>query len=106
MCCHSRDHVPGPAVGGPFGNLPCNVWVYCNAPVCYEADAHSHSQGDCWLKFSEAPQNVEVNARQAFTKEFRQRHPDAPPRCQWVSGILVPPGQTLTNGTWGPRFDW
>lgn len=106
-CCQAcRDHVPGPAVGGPFGNLPCNVWVYCDAEECFEADAHHHTKGDCWLKFSEAPQFPEINARGRFPDDFKSRHPEAPDTCQWVSGVLLPPGQKWTNGTWGPRYSW
>eukprot|EP00271_Cylindrocystis_brebissonii_P022552 TRINITY_DN8723_c0_g1_i1.p1 TRINITY_DN8723_c0_g1~~TRINITY_DN8723_c0_g1_i1.p1 ORF type:complete len:266 (-),score=27.49 TRINITY_DN8723_c0_g1_i1:426-1223(-) len=106
-CCQAcREHVPGPQVGGPFQNLPCNIWVYCPDPVCFEADAHHHTQGDCWLKFSEAPHVPEINARGDFDEAFRQRHPEAPQRTPWISGVLVPAGLTLTNGTWGPRASW
>ena len=104
--CRCRDHVPGPHIGGPFGLLPCNAWVFCAADECFEADAHKHSRGDCWLKFTEVPQSPEVNARGAFSAEFRRRHPEAPDTCQWVSGVLLPPGQVLTNGTWGSRASW
>lgn len=86
--------------------LPCNVWVYCPEEVCFEADAHHHTKGDCWLKFSEAPQSPEINARGEFPQDFLNRHPEAPKKTPWISGILVPPGQVLTNGTWGPRYSW
>ena len=104
--CHCRDHVPGPHVGGPFEKLPCNAWVYCPDELCFEADIHTHTKGDCWLKFTEAPQLAEINARGNFSMEFRARHPTAPLRTQWISGVLLPPGQILTNGTWGPRASW
>lgn len=107
QCCQAcRDHVPGPHVGGPFQDLPCNAWVFCPSDECFEADAHRHMRGDCWLKFTEAPQSPEVNARGAFPPEFRSRHSAAPAACPWTSGVLVPPGQAWTNGTWGPRAAW
>eukprot|EP00271_Cylindrocystis_brebissonii_P022554 TRINITY_DN8723_c0_g2_i2.p1 TRINITY_DN8723_c0_g2~~TRINITY_DN8723_c0_g2_i2.p1 ORF type:complete len:283 (-),score=32.94 TRINITY_DN8723_c0_g2_i2:611-1459(-) len=103
-CCQScREHVPGPHLKGPFQALPCNVWVFCPADKCFEVDELEHTQGDCWLKFSEAPQNPEVNARGAFDAAFLKRHPEAPQRTPWVSGALVPVELRLTNGTWGPR---
>ncbi|CAI5963760.1 unnamed protein product [Closterium sp. NIES-64] len=101
-----RDHRPDPQVADPFAHLPCNVWVFCCAPTCFEPDAHTHTFGDCWLKFSEAPQSPEVNARGEYPRELRARHAEAPERCQWVAGVLLPPGQTLTNGTWSPRHEW
>ncbi|CAI5503596.1 unnamed protein product [Closterium sp. Naga37s-1] len=107
QCCQAcRDHEPDPQVGDPFARLPCNVWVFCSAPSCFEPDAHTHTFGDCWLKFSEAPQSPEVNARGEYPRELRARHAEAPERCQWVAGVLLPPGQTLTNGTWSPRHEW
>ncbi|GJP53490.1 hypothetical protein CLOM_g12653 [Closterium sp. NIES-68] len=107
QCCQAcRDHEPGPHLGGPFARLPCNVWVFCAAPACFEPDVHTHTYGDCWLKFSEAPQSPEVNARGEYPRDLRARHPAAPERCQWVAGVLLPLGQVLTNGTWSPRYEW
>mmetsp|Transcript_18462 Transcript_18462/g.44105 ORF Transcript_18462/g.44105 Transcript_18462/m.44105 type:complete len:271 (-) Transcript_18462:395-1207(-) len=103
-----RSHEPGPHVGGPFQNLPCNAFVWCPTQyaVCFEPDAHKHTGGDCWLKFSEAPAAPEVNFRGLLPAEYRARHPSAPERVQWVAGVLLPPGTPLTNGTLGPRFWW
>ena len=53
-----RDFRPSSRGGGPFGGLPCNVWTWCSEPVCFEPDAHKHSFGDCWLKFSEVRSRV------------------------------------------------
>ncbi|CAI5524065.1 unnamed protein product [Closterium sp. Naga37s-1] len=71
QCCQAcRDHRPDPQVADPFAHLPCNVWVFCCAPTCFEPDAHTHTFGDCWLKFSEAPQSPEVNARGEYPREL------------------------------------
>jgi len=45
---------------GPFSRLPCNVFAWCSQQTCFEPDVHTHSFGDCWLKFSEGPLNPEV----------------------------------------------
>lgn len=39
-------------------------------------------------------------------QSYRSRHPTAPQRVQWQSGVLLPPGVMITNGTWGPRWTW
>jgi len=103
-----RNHQPGPHVGGPFQNLPCNAFVWCPTQhdVCFEPDAHKHTGGDCWLKFTEAPAQPEVNYRGKISEAFKKRHPLAPERVQWVTGVLLPPGTSLGNGTYGPRFYW
>jgi hypothetical protein len=36
-------HRPG-AVEGPFSGLPCNAFSWCGAAVCFEPDAHNHTQ--------------------------------------------------------------
>lgn len=102
--------------GGLFGALPCNAWVWCPVGVkrCFEPDAHTHTGGDCWLKFTEVPEAVEVNARgtmedPATTRDgvtFKTRHKDAHDIVPWVSGVLLPAGVVPTNGTWGPRAQW
>ena len=94
--------------GGPFRGLACNVWTWCSRKVCFEPDAHSHSFGDCWLKFSENPESPEVNMRTpgmkpSFMRRHRKQMADG---CPWVSGALLPPGVKMTNGTWGPRSYW
>jgi hypothetical protein len=117
-----RRHVadqPGKPVrhGGLFGRLPCNAFVYC--PVaearCFEPDAHMHTGGDCWLKFTEVPEQPEVNGRGAMTDPatwkngvaYNDRHPAAnKPLVPWISGVLLPPGARPGNGTWGPRALW
>jgi hypothetical protein len=37
---------------------------------------------------------------------YRQKHPNAPKDVHWVSGVMLPPGVELTNGTWSPRWYW
>lgn len=99
--------------------FPCNVFVWCpkgeGIEECFEPDAHTHSPGDCWLKFSETPESVEVNQRGAndasgFVNKdgatFAQRHPKAPKMVHWTSGVLVPEGTEVTPGTLGPRATW
>mmetsp|Transcript_3293 Transcript_3293/g.8232 ORF Transcript_3293/g.8232 Transcript_3293/m.8232 type:complete len:365 (+) Transcript_3293:241-1335(+) len=99
-------HKPTPA-GGPFSKLPCNVWTWCGRERCWEPDAHSHSFGDCWLKFTEQPESPEVNMRIPMSKPYMRRHArDIESGVPWVSGVLLAPGKTLTNGTWGPRAFW
>lgn len=58
------------------------------------------------LKFSEAPASPEVSLRGDLPANTRQHHPEAPLRVQWVSGVLLPKGVPLGNGTWGPRSKW
>ena len=103
-----RDFDPRKSGGAPFTGLPCNVWTWCSRKVCWEPDAHSHSFGDCWLKFSEAPESPEVNMRTpGMRPAFMQRHRIAMSEgCPWVSGVLLVPGTPFTNGTWGPRAFW
>lgn len=79
--------------------------------TCFEPDAHTHRAGDCWLKFTEAPEAVQVNQRGNNDApetargggSYRARHPDSPPAAHWTSGVLLPPGWTPSNGTYGPR---
>ena len=111
-----RDHAPGLPDAGPFANLPCNAWVWCptNIRRCFEPDAHTHGAGDCWLKFTETPESPQVNQRGANDDRrmdargttYRSRHPDAPATSHWTSGVMLPPGQTPSNGTFGPRATW
>ena len=103
--------------------LPCNVFVWCPMPPeseretfrCFEPDAHEHFPGDCWLKFSEVPEAVEVNQRgsndaEGFTNDegltYARRHKKMPRETHWSSGVLLPPGVTPTAGTLGPRAKW
>jgi hypothetical protein len=112
-----RAHVPpGKARGGPFGDLPCNAWVWCPIELerCFEPDAHTHRGGDCWLKFTETPEAPQLNQRgrnddRRMAKDgvsYRKRHGDAPEEAHWWSGVMLPPGWTPSNGTYGPRATW
>ena len=78
--------------------------------MCFEPDAHSHSFGDCWLKFTEEPWAPEVNMRSLsapMRPAFMQRHRKAMAQgVPWWSGALLPANVTFTNGTWGPRAFW
>uniref|UniRef100_A0A7R9W011 Apple domain-containing protein n=1 Tax=Chlamydomonas euryale TaxID=1486919 RepID=A0A7R9W011_9CHLO len=98
-------HVPG-AIPGPFQNLPCNVFTWCPDEVCFEPDAHTHTKGDCWLKFTEGPAAPELNYRGELGPRYRERHPTAPDHVQWSGGVILPAGMPLTNGTFGPRYNW
>ncbi|KAJ9526324.1 hypothetical protein QJQ45_009775 [Haematococcus lacustris] len=51
---HCKRHMPN-TVQGPFSKLPCNAFAFCPDDVCFEPDAHHHTKGDCWLKFTEGP---------------------------------------------------
>jgi len=113
-----REHVPGRG-GGPFNDLPCNAFVWCDIAndICFEPDAHVHTAGDCWLKFTEVPERVEINQRGAnddpfdgFLNEnkltYKMRHVKAPEKVHWTSGVLLPEGWIPSNGTLGPRAKW
>ena len=99
---------------GPFSRLPCNVWTFCSRDVCFEPDAHTHRGGDCWLKFTETPEAPQLNQRgrnddRRMAKDgvsYRKRHGDAPEEAHWWSGVMLPPGWTPSNGTYGPRATW
>jgi len=86
--------------------MPCNAFSLCSEDTCFEPDAHSHSRGDCWLKFTEAPAAPEVNMRGTLSAGARERHPTAPEKVQWHAGVVLPRGVKLTNGTWSPRYEW
>ncbi|KAG8457082.1 hypothetical protein KFE25_009842 [Diacronema lutheri] len=105
--CEAACIAHRPSGAGPFGSLPCNVWTWCGNGSCWEPDAHSHSFGDCWLKFSERPEAVEVNMRMPMSKAYMRRHRrEMAGGVTWVSGVLLAPGTLMTNGTWGPRAFW
>uniref|UniRef100_A0A7S0SFP9 Apple domain-containing protein n=1 Tax=Mantoniella antarctica TaxID=81844 RepID=A0A7S0SFP9_9CHLO len=111
-----KAHKPGPPNYGLFANLPCNAWVYCplTHEVCFEPDAHTHHAGDCWLKFTEVPEAIQVNQRGGNDAlemsrggtPYNIRHPNAPAAVHWTSGVLLPAGWTPSNGTYGPRATW
>jgi hypothetical protein len=58
-----RRHEPPGDSGGPYGRLPCNAFTFCPVQFdeCFEADAHTHHGGDCWLKFTEVPEAPQVS---------------------------------------------
>lgn len=89
-----------------FGQFPCNAFAFCDADICFEPDAHQHTRGDCWLKFTEAPARPEVNMRGMLPKSMRERHPHAPIVVPWHAGVLLPMNIVLTNGTYSPRIHW
>ncbi|PSC69437.1 hypothetical protein C2E20_7129 [Micractinium conductrix] len=100
-----RQHKP-PGRGNPIDHLPCNAFAWCAHETCFEPDAHSHSKGNCWLKWTEGPAAPEVNMRGRLSTGAQQRHPAAPKEVQWHAGVLLPKGVVLRNGTWSPRHDW
>jgi hypothetical protein len=105
-------HMPN-TIGGPYTKLPCNSFTWCPEDICFEPDAHKHTKGDCWLKFTEGPAYPELNMRGELPADYRQRHQrpgnpsyDAPKFVQWWGGVLLPRGIEPTNGTYGPRWKW
>ena len=106
-CRAHRPSLMGGPRTGPFSRLPCNTWTWCSEQVCFEPDAHTHKFGNCWLKFAEDPEAPEVNQREPMLKKWLRRHGKQTPNgVPWVSGALLAPGVTFTNGTWGPRAYW
>eukprot|EP00241_Pyramimonas_parkeae_P004909 CAMPEP_0114245086 /NCGR_PEP_ID=MMETSP0058-20121206/11694_1 /TAXON_ID=36894 /ORGANISM="Pyramimonas parkeae, CCMP726" /LENGTH=353 /DNA_ID=CAMNT_0001358087 /DNA_START=180 /DNA_END=1238 /DNA_ORIENTATION=- len=111
-----RRHVPAGPSAGVYGRLPCNAFSWCPVEFtfCFEPDAHTHRGGDCWLKFTEVPEAVQVNQRGNMDQvetirnriPYRTRHTKAPAQVQWISGVLLPAGDVPSNGTWGPRAQW
>ena len=85
--------------------FPCNLFVYCPDDECFEPDAHTHTKGDCWLKFAERPHVPEINQRGTMYPEFRERHPGFD-HTQWISGAVLGDGVSMTKGRWGPRSAW
>jgi hypothetical protein len=60
LTCAWAESIPN---AGPFSELPCNAFAFCPDEVCFEPDAHHHTKGDCWLKFTEGPVSPEVGQR-------------------------------------------
>ncbi len=52
------------------------------------------------------PLPSQINMRGKIRPEMRARHATAPQFVQWHSGVLLPKGARLTNGTWSPRYEW
>lgn len=101
-----RSYEPPLQHGGPFSRLPCNAFAWCSQQTCFEPDVHTHSFGDCWLKFTEGPLNPEVNMRGLLPDDYRIRHPTAPKMVPWHTGVVLPIGLRPSNGTYSPRFYW
>eukprot|EP00850_Spirogloea_muscicola_P019773 SM000199S05400 [mRNA] locus=s199:58301:59556:- [translate_table: standard] len=81
------------AADAAAGARPCNIWVYCPLKGgCYSpgtgADASLHKHKQCWLKQATKPQVLFAGA---YPPDFVREHPDAPPKVQWVSGVLSAP---------------
>ena len=97
-----------PSGHGIYRNLPCNAFAFCPDPECFEPDAHQHTMGDCWLKFTELPHVPELNQVGAMSEQYRARHANAPEVTQWTSGVVLLPqmSQNFTGGVWGPRAEW
>eukprot|EP00854_Cymbomonas_tetramitiformis_P001395 gene1395-1998_t len=73
MAAHIEDHADydGLAVVWGIGNKKPSAEACADAcrrhqpgtlhfEQCFEADAHTHRAGDCWLKFTEVPESMEV----------------------------------------------
>jgi hypothetical protein len=37
---------------------------------------------------------------------IKERHPNAPDMTPWHSGVLLPVGIGMMNGTWSPHHGW
>mmetsp|Transcript_19406 Transcript_19406/g.42030 ORF Transcript_19406/g.42030 Transcript_19406/m.42030 type:complete len:260 (+) Transcript_19406:126-905(+) len=84
----------------PPGDVPhkCNMWIWCGDPsgVCWTMDIHTHTTGDCWLKYQatwdgevdRSKTNLKVNHRGKFTPEFRAEHKTSPEYVPWVAGLV------------------
>lgn len=55
---------------------------------------------------SPCPALPQLNMKGRISADQRKRHPNAPERCQWTSGVLLPADVPLKNGTFGPRYSW
>ena len=86
---------------------PCNVWVFCPKPEgCFAPAAGEFGHGQCWLKWQEDPTRPHVNMQGAYSEAYRRTHPTAPDTVDWVAGVLVAEGETVSNGTWSSRSHW
>lgn len=68
----------------------CNTFVYCPKAKCWAEDIHQHTQGECWLKYSETPDQPLVNSRGAMI-ERRRVHRTMPELPDWIAGTILPP---------------
>lgn len=69
------------------GEKKCNIWVYCPSETgCYSPDIYQHSNGECWLKYSEVPR---LNFKDTYSESYRETHPKAPLVVPWVSGVVT-----------------
>ena len=44
--------------------------------------------------------------RGRLSEAQRRRHSNTPELVQWDTGVILPRGAELTNGTWSPRYNW
>uniref|UniRef100_A0A6U2IG63 Apple domain-containing protein n=1 Tax=Chlamydomonas euryale TaxID=1486919 RepID=A0A6U2IG63_9CHLO len=82
----------------PSGVERCNVWTWCGDPsgICWTMDIHTHTTGDCWLKYQEhwdndvnlVSSNLRVNMQGQFPESFRAEHKTAPLWVPWTSGMI------------------
>ena len=87
--------------------FPCNVWVFCpKQEGCFAPAAGEFGHGQCWLKYQEDPKNPHVNMRGEYPEAYRRTHPTAPDKVDWIAGVLVAEGETVSNGTWSSRSHW
>lgn len=63
-----------------------------------------------WMNIAVAkvvpPAGLQVNMRGKVDATVRARHAKAPETVQWHSGVLLPKGLSMSNGTWSPRHVW
>ena len=105
----------------PLTPVPCttvaapHTTVY--GPMHPPSPASRHGSYTRWLtlQFQELPEAPEVNMRTPSASatsgpmkpSFMRRHKkQMASGCPWVSGALLLPGVSMTNGTWGPRAYW
>lgn len=95
-----RRHEPPGDRGGPYGKLPCNAFTFCPVQFeqCFEADAHTHHGGDCWLKFTEVPEAPQVRrlSSPSLSRKLKGQTSAGServdnPMCLSVRNSLVPP---------------
>lgn len=69
--------------------VACNSWTFCAEPLCWSPDIHNHSFGECRLRRQRDPFAApKFNQRGFYSPAMRRAHPTAPPRVQWVSGVV------------------
>jgi hypothetical protein len=90
--------------------LGCQPYAHVNVRSMWHIDfqhpAPNNVLVDVYGHGTLAPASPEVNMRGRRPDALLARHPDAPLKSQWVSGVLLPPKVQLRNGTWSPRCNW